>query len=346
MSTSDVTREGLDGVRPDREAQMWSRGGKRRRDREAPRDEHPGDSYYGRPVINAPVWEELDVAGYLFTGGLAGATSILAAGADLTGRPELARRCKVCAGGAISVSLLALIHDLGRPARFLNMLRVFKPTSPMSVGVWILSAYAPLVVASAGSDVLDIRRPVGRAAGVGAAVLGAGVASYTAALVADTAVPVWHDAHRELPFVFVGSAASAAGGFGLLAAPLAQSGPARRMAILGTATELAVEQLMERRLHPKVAEALQQGKAGRRLKLARLVSLGGLLGAASAGHRSRPAAVLSGLALLAGSVLTRFGLFAAGMASAEDPAATVVPQRERAAAREAAVRDGAAADAG
>ena len=109
-------------------------------------------SYYGTPIINPPVWAERDIAGYLFAGGLAGGSSLLAAGADLTARPRLARRAKLCASAAIGASLVALIHDLGRPARFINMLRMFKPTSPMSVGTWIVSAYAPLNMASSATN--------------------------------------------------------------------------------------------------------------------------------------------------------------------------------------------------
>src|SRR6201999_2568158 len=108
---------------------------------------------------------------------------------------------RVGASVAISASLLALIHDLGRPLRFLNMLRVFKPSSPMSVGVWILVGYAPLTFGATASEFLDaLPDVVGRVAGVVAGVLGAGVSSYTAALIADTAVPAWHGGFRELPF--------------------------------------------------------------------------------------------------------------------------------------------------
>jgi hypothetical protein len=96
-------------------------------------------SYYDRPVLHEPTWAATDIAGYLFLGGLAGASSVLAAGAQLTQRPRLARTAKVGAAGAIGLSLAALVHDLGRPSRFLNMLRVFKPTSPMSVGSWLLA---------------------------------------------------------------------------------------------------------------------------------------------------------------------------------------------------------------
>jgi hypothetical protein len=275
------------------------------------------DSYYGKPIINPPVWEELDIAGYLFTGGLSGACAIVAAAAEETGRPRLARRARLGAVGAIGVSFAALIHDLGRPERFLNMLRVFKPTSPMSVGVWILVAYSPLAAASAAGDVLDRAPRTRRAAGLGAGVLGSAVASYTAALIADTAVPAWHDGFRELPFLFVGSAASAGAGFGLLVGPREETGPVRRLAVLAAAGELVAEQLLERRLGP-VAEPL---KRQRRLKAAKALTALGALAGGRAG----------GAALLAGSALTRFGLFAAGMESARDPRYTVEPQRATAA---------------
>lgn len=288
------------------------------------------DSYYGNPVIKPPVWEEREIAGYLFLGGLAGASSILAAGADASGRPRLARPAKLGATVAVTLSLGALIKDLGRPARFLNMLRVFKPTSPMSVGVWILAGYGPLATASAASDLSGRAPRSGRLAGAGAGLLGAAVASYTAALVANTAVPTWNGARRELPFVFVGSAASAAAGLGLLASPLAENGPALRMAVLGAGGELLAEQAMERRLGPLLAEPLHGGQAGRRLKLAKALTVAGAAGAVLGGRRSRLGAALSGAALLAGSALTRFGLFAAGMESARDPKYTVQAQRDRA----------------
>jgi Polysulphide reductase, NrfD len=146
------------------------------------------DSYYGQPILNAPVWRA-DIPAYLFLGGLAGASSVLAAGAQATRRPVLARRAKLGALGAILLSLGALIHDLGRPSRFLNMLRVFKPSSPMSVGTWILTAYAPAAGIAAASDATGLLPTLGAGATGGAALLGPAVASYTAALIADTAVP-------------------------------------------------------------------------------------------------------------------------------------------------------------
>ena len=136
-------------------------------------------SYYGRPVLKAPVWEARDIAGYFFLGGLAGGSSLLAAGADLTGRPGLSRVAKTGACAAGLVSLAALIHDLGRPARFLNMMRVFKVTSPMSVGTWLLSGYVPAAGVAAGTALTGRLPRVGAAATAGAALLGPAVAAYT-----------------------------------------------------------------------------------------------------------------------------------------------------------------------
>ena len=176
-------------------------------------------SYYGRPVIKEPAWGAQDVAGYLFLGGLAGASSVLAAGAELSGYGELARVAKVGALGAISLSAVALIHDLGRPERFVNMLRVFKPSSPMSVGSWLLSVYGPAAGAAAVSDVTGILPAAGTAATLGAGLLGPAIATYTAALICDTAVPGWHEGHREMPYLFASSASCAAAGLGLLTPP-------------------------------------------------------------------------------------------------------------------------------
>jgi hypothetical protein len=285
-------------------------------------------SYYGKPVLKKPTWEARDIAGYLFLGGLAGASSVLAAGAQLTGRAGLARGCKAGALVAISGSLYALVHDLGKPARFVNMLRVVKPSSPMSIGSWLLMAYGPAAGAAAVSDLTGILPRTGRAAALGAAIVGPAVAAYTAPLVANTAVPTWHEGHRELPFVFVGSAATAAGGLGMLTAPVAEAGPARRAALLGGALELAAVKKMERGMG-LAGEPLRTGKAGTLMRTAEVLTVTGAVLGGILGRKSRVAAVLGGVAALAASACTRFGIFHAGVASAEDPKYTVVPQRQR-----------------
>jgi len=284
-------------------------------------------SYYGRPVIKEPVWEVPDVPAYLFFGGLAGASSVLAAGAGLSGYRELARVAKVGALGGISLSAVALIHDLGRPDRFLNMLRVFKPSSPMSMGSWLLIAYGPLAGAAAVSDVTGILPAAGRAATAGAALFGPAIATYTAALICDTAVPGWHEGHREMPYLFAGSASCAAAGLGLLVLPPAAAVPARTLATIGVPAELTAKRLLLRRLGD-IAEPYESGRAGRLLRAAELLAVGGLAGAVL-GRRSRVVSALAGASLLAASALTRFGVFEAGVATARDPKYTIVPQRRR-----------------
>ena len=295
-------------------------------------------SYYGRPVVKPSPWKG-DIPAYMFAGGLAAGCSLLAAGADLTGRPALRRSCRFGALGALTFSFAALVHDLGRPERFLNMLRTAKLTSPMSVGTWILSAYGPFVGVAAAAEAVGLLPPAlrggslrllartGRPAGAVAALVAPPVAAYTAVLLADTATPSWHEAYRELPFVFVASAAAASGGFGMLAAPTAEAGPARRLALGGAVAELLAERAMERSMGI-TAEPLHEGRGGSLMRAARLLTVGGALGSLLAG-RSRAAAAVSGVALLAGSACTRFAVFEAGQQSARDPKYTVVPQRER-----------------
>ncbi|MFC5262331.1 NrfD/PsrC family molybdoenzyme membrane anchor subunit [Kribbella qitaiheensis] len=284
-------------------------------------------SYYGRPILKQPVWKQPDVPAYLFVGGLAGASAVLAEGAALTGRPRLRRVARLAAAAGSTLGAGALMHDLGRPERFLNMLRMLKVTSPLSVGSWILASFSTLAGGAAAAE-LTGRMPVaGRVAGVGAGLLGPALATYTAALISDTAVPAWHDAHRELPFVFAGSAAAAAGGLALLTVPADEAGPAARMAAAGATLELAASERMMRRLG-FVGEPYRTGRPGRLLKAARALTISGLA-AGCLSRRSRTVAGLSGASYLAGSLLTRFGVFQAGLASAADPKYTIVPQRER-----------------
>ena len=287
-------------------------------------------SYYGRPVIKEPVWRSPDVPGYLFLGGLAGASSVLAAGSQLSGYRELATVAKVGALGAISLSAVALVHDLGRPGRFANMLRVFKPSSPMSVGSWLLAGYGPVAGAAAVSEMTGILPKAGTAATLGAGLLGPAIATYTAALICDTAVPAWHAGYREMPYVFAGSAASAAGGLGLLVTRPADAEPARNLAVLGATVELIAKRQLIRRLAgsegQSLAEPYEAGTTGAILRLAEFLTAGALAGAVL-GRRSRAVSALAGASLVAASAMTRFGIFEAGMASARDPKYTIVPQR-------------------
>lgn len=284
-------------------------------------------SYYGQPVIKEPTWKVPDVPAYLYLGGMAGASASMALLADLTRRPQLCRAGRVAAAAGSTASVVALIHDLGRPARFLNMLRVFKPTSPLSVGSWILAPFSSLAGASAASELTGVAPVLGRLAAGTSGVLAPAMTTYTAVLLSDTAVPGWHEVYRELPFVFAGSAVASAGAVGMLAAPVAEAAPARRMAIAGSALELAVSRRMEQRAGT-VGEVYRQGRPGRVLRAARALTCVGV-GASLLGGRSRLAAIGAGLCLTAATAATRYGIFEAGRVSARDPKYTVVPQRDR-----------------
>ncbi|MEO7422417.1 MAG: NrfD/PsrC family molybdoenzyme membrane anchor subunit, partial [Ornithinibacter sp.] len=292
------------------------------------------ESYYGKQIIKTPTWKTPDVPLYLFLGGMAGASSVLAEGAAASGNPHLERVCRIVAASGAAVGTVFLVHDLGRPERFLNMLRVFKVTSPLSVGSYILAPFSALSGAAAASHVTGRLPRLGRLAGVGAAAFGPPLVTYTAALFSNTAVPIWHEGYRELPFLFAGSGATAAGGMAMMLTPIAHSGPARRMAIAGAALELGADELMKRRLG-MLAEPYEEGRSGFLMRTATKLTAGATVVAAVAG-RSRVGAAISGATYIAASVMTRFAVFEAGLASARDPKYTVIPQRERLAARKAA----------
>jgi hypothetical protein len=290
-------------------------------------------SYYGRPVLKRPRWQAPHLPGYLYFGGLSGAAAAMAGMADATGRGRLSLTGRVTAATAAAAGSALLVAELGRPERFFNMLRVFKPTSPMSVGSWVLATHGALTGLSAASGVTGVAPWLGRAAGAGAALTGPVLATYTGVLMADTAVPAWHEGYRHLPLLFAGSALASAGAVGMAAVPRGQAGPARRMALLGAGLELAAAGTLERGAGMReqaelISEPYRTGRAGALLRVGRGLTAAGAAGTLAAG-RSRTAAVLSGLALTGGALCTRFGVFYAGLASAEDPKYTVVPQRAR-----------------
>ncbi|KHL05122.1 NrfD/PsrC family molybdoenzyme membrane anchor subunit [Sinomonas humi] len=351
-----MTHSDFDSFRPPEPARRRRPDGKRggrRRDggdgsREMPMVPEPEfTSYYGRPVVKPAPWGD-DVAVYLFLGGVAGGSALLGLGGQLTGRPTLRRNARLSALAAVSVGAVALVKDLGRPERFLNMLRTFKVTSPMSVGSWILSAFSTGTAVSAVAEIdrlsndrlplgplRSVLRAVEGPAGFEAALFAGPLAAYTAVLLGDTATPTWNAGHEELPFVFVSSATLASAGLAMITTPVREAGPARTLGALGVVGELIAMRVMEHRMDPVAAEPLRQGKAGAMLKWSeRLVAAGGA-GTLLAG-RSRAVAVASGLSLLAASALTRFGVFEAGLSSARDPRYTIEPQKTRLARRRAA----------
>jgi formate-dependent nitrite reductase membrane component NrfD len=293
--------------------------------RMVPKDEPR--SYYGRPIIKEPAWTP-EVPVYFFAGGMAGASAGLAFAARLAGNRRLARVATRNAFLGVAVSPPLLISDLGRPERFLNMLRVFKVTSPMSVGSWLLATEGGLITIAAAHEFLGwFPRPLARLVEGVAALLGMPLSTYTAALIANTAVPAWHEGRRELPFAFAGGSAMSAGAAAALVLRDRSGAPARRLAVLGVAAEAAAIEIMKRRLGD-LAEPYRTGTAGRLEKLTMATAGGGgLTIALGEARKSRRLAAAGSLLTLAGAMAGRLMVFRAGFQSAADPKYTVGPQR-------------------
>jgi len=221
------------------------------------------------------------------------------------------------------------------------MLRLFKVTSPMSVGSWVLTGFGAAAGAGAVDHALGGGLPGGRAARTAAALLGLPLASYTAALIATTSVPAWHESRRLLPFVFVAGASASAGGALTALVPTEAAAPARRLAIAGALAEIVAKDRMERDLGD-LADAYASGAAHVAGKGAQACLAAGALAVAAGGTGSRRLAVAGGALLNAGALLARWSVFKAGFASAADPRHTVGPQRARLAAADGAATGGRA----
>ncbi len=282
-------------------------------------------SYYGRPILKAPVWQP-EIPWYFFTGGLAGASSILGLAARAAGNRPLAKAALYISMVGDAVSPVLLISDLGRPERFLNMLRVFKVTSPMSVGSWILAASGSSTALATGLEVIDRAPRLKVVAETVSALVGAPLSVYTATLVSNTAIPVWHEARHELPFVFGASSAASAGAAAATVLAPADAGPARRLAVGGVAFGNAAMLAMEARLG-RLGEPYRTGEAGRYNAFAKVCTTAGAVLLARSARRSRLAAVAGGVLVLAGEAALRWSVLKAGFQSARDPKYVVESQR-------------------
>jgi formate-dependent nitrite reductase membrane component NrfD len=284
-------------------------------------------SYHGQPVLKEPVWT-WEIPLYFYTGGLAGGSAGLAVLSELRGNDILARRAWATALAGVTLSPALLTSDLGKPARFLNMLRMFKVTSPMSVGSWILTASGAATSLAAANSLSGLFPRLGRLAKPASALLGLPLSTYTGALVANTAIPAWHEARQGLPFVFGSGAALSAGAAAVMITPVDEARPARRLALLGAALEGPLMELMIRRLGEH-GQVYKQGNAGRLANLSRACIAGGGLLLARRGRSSRGASIAAGALLSAGALATRSSVFRAGFQSAADPRYVVGSQRAR-----------------
>jgi hypothetical protein len=284
-------------------------------------------SYYGQPVIKSPVWT-WEIPCYFFTGGAAGASAGLAYLSQLRGNEPLARRAWAAALAGVSVSAPLLMADLGKPLRFINMLRMFKITSPMSVGSWILAGSGASTAIAAVNSLMGLFPRASRVARPAAALLGLPLSTYTGALLANTAVPVWHEARRHLPFVFGAGAALSAGGAAVMTTPPAYARPARRLALASAVAEIGLQRLMEERLGEH-GRPYQEGASSKFGHVSRACIAVGTALLYRRGGSSRPAAIAAGALLCAGALSERWSVFRAGFQSAADPRYVVGPQRRR-----------------
>jgi formate-dependent nitrite reductase membrane component NrfD len=289
-------------------------------------------TYYDRPVLKEPVWVWA-VPAYFHAGGAAGAAAVLGAAAQAGGRDRLRgliRSCRRLCLTSIALGTGLLIYDLGRPERFLNMLRVFRPTSPMSVGSWVLAGSAPLAaIATMTADSEGGVRKLGDAAGLGLGAFGLPLAGYTAVLVTNSAVPVWQETRRTLPLLFLASAASAASALLQLAGLTEEERRVvDRFAAVADVAELAATVAVEREASrvERVARPLKEGLSGALWKTATACTIG-TLALSALPWRTRTARVTSALVGTAGSLALRFAVFHAGKASARDARATFEGQR-------------------
>jgi formate-dependent nitrite reductase membrane component NrfD len=285
------------------------------------------------PFIHAPVWS-WEVATYFWFGGMASGAAFVAVACDAAGDHRSAAIARKVALGVVAPGPVLLIADLGRPQRFLNMTRIFKPRSPMNTGSWCLVAFSGSGALAVTADLL--RRPTAaRALGATTALLGTYLGSYTGVLLACTAVPLWSRSRKILGPAFVATATAtgaAATRLTLVASGLPHGHPTR--SALGTIetasmlTELSISALGERRLGD-AADALRRGRPGLYFRAAKtLVTIGISLRLLARRTGSREHELASVMYLAAG-LLFRFAWVYAGRASATDDALVAATARDR-----------------
>jgi formate-dependent nitrite reductase membrane component NrfD len=290
-------------------------------------------TYYDKPAIKPPVWI-WSVPAYFYVGGVGGAAMVLAFAAQILAESrlrEFEERCRWIGAVGGGIGTVFLIHDLGRKERFLMMLRVFRPTSPMSVGSWVLAAATPL---SAGSALLTfahgrLYRWAGQAAGIAAGLLGMPLATYTAVLISNTAVPVWQQSRRILPLLFgASSLAGLASVLDLMELRDHERHVGTYIGTVGRVAELAAGAVMEREVArvPQVARSLHEGVAGALWTAAKVATASSLIISLLPGQ-TRGKRIAAGLLGTVGALCLRFSVFHAGRAAALDPRATFHQQR-------------------
>jgi hypothetical protein len=287
--------------------------------------------YYGQPVVKPPVWT-WEVPLYFFFGGMAGMSAVIASGAIIFHHVDLARAAMWLAAitGAI-LSPILLIMDLGRPRLFINMLRVFKHRSAMSMGAWILSGFGACVVPGLFalelhahgifSGTLDqLLRVVAGILIFGAAIFGTLLATYTGVLIGATAIPAWF-LHRTLLPIHFGTA-----GLGSAAALLELLG--HRIAVLNflgfyaAAVETALLIWLSVDKHGAADRAIHEHRSGWLIRIGEILN-----GPLALILRFSGLVPLAAISFLIGALVSRFGWIAVGKVSGSDPESVFAAER-------------------
>ena len=286
----------------------------------------PTEGYYRQPMLKEPQWTQL-IPFYFFVGGAAGSLGVIGSLADLVAREKkLARKARWLALGGAALSSVLLIADLGRPKRFLNMLRVFKPQSAMSVGSWVLSGFSTAAAISTFADVVRMSfgdgvavkliSAVGR---TGMVLFGMPFHNYTGVLIGATVVPVWNQRVRSLPREFGMSGLQA--GVSVLELTGETGSVALNVLALGAAAVESYEGFDLLRSRDRALDATKQGVPGALIQAAGVLS--GpvpllLRGGALLARRRRGLRVAAAICGIVGSILLRYGWVEAGKASSRD----------------------------
>ncbi len=286
----------------------------------------PENGYYQQPLLKEPQWTPL-VPLYFFVGGASGSLGIIGSLADLLGgHRKLAQRARWMAAGGTAISSVLLIADLGRPSRFLNMLRVFKPQSTMSMGSWILSAFSTFAGISAFADLLALRfgngfavralRGIGR---FGSVLFGMPFHNYTGVLIGASVIPVWNNRVRSLPREFGMSGLQSA--VGLLELTGSWRSPALNALGLLSAGFESWEGIDLLRTHDRAVRPAKRHSSGVLIQAAGILSgpLPIALRILSAGRkRNRRLRRLAAWCGILGSLCMRYGWVHAGALSSRD----------------------------
>jgi len=278
------------------------------------RPEFRPNPHAGRAILKEPVWV-WSIPAYFFVGGIGGAAMTLGFAAQLFGRGlhRFDERCRWTGAIAGGVGSGLLIYDLGRKSRFLFMMRVFRPTSPMSIGSWVLALATPLSLASA-----VLPKTLSRPAGIGAGLLGMPLATYTGVLLGNTAIPLWIETRRCLPFLFAASGvASLASIFELMPLNAHERLIVFRFGLAGRLAEIAASAAVENAAHrrPGLAKPLRDGFSGTLWNTATVCVVASLV-VSVLPFGSRRQRLASGVLGTVGGACLRFAIFYAGKRSA------------------------------